>query len=97
MAMTTEFNYSLSAEQDVLDQEDKFSPWFPGTVDPVRDGVYLTEDADENEGDFYFNLFFRGQWHWGNAILGDAGDDGVMPRSNVKRWRGMVAKDTVFE
>ena len=41
----------------------KLTPWFPGIVKPVRDGVYMRKLS--KVGPLYYSLFIDGKWRIG--------------------------------
>ena len=76
--------------------EDK-TPWFPGTVAPVRDGVYERKYLDEPEADESqrFAKFVHGRWYIGHSTPAFAEEE--LSTSLYRhgdsdfRWRGLAS------
>lgn len=68
--------------------KNKLTPWFPGAVEPVRNGVYKTYDPDLKTE--YYNWFHDGVWYYGNRKAADAKMMEKMPIRKVSRWRGLT-------
>ena len=71
----------------------KLTPWFPGSVKPVRPGVYEAEwrEGKALSGGRYFN-YWADSWCWGDDTP-DSPHRCVMPaalQGEVKRWRGLA-------
>lgn len=63
------------------------SPWFQGTTNPVRRGVYRVQDHSMRCRCCYLELEWNGEdWH---ARLEGRGFNLLFFKSNVRRWRGL--------
>lgn len=67
----------------------KYSPWYPGTVDPVRPGVY---EREMRHGERDFSRWYAGNWMQGYASIRYAEGsiyETTVGRANF-RWRGLA-------
>ena len=50
----------------------KLTPWYPGTVKPVRDGIYQRKSNRADPREIYYAKFSRGRWLGGYLNLQNA-------------------------
>ncbi|HQR98119.1 MULTISPECIES: hypothetical protein [unclassified Polaromonas] len=80
-----------------MSKKQKLTPWFPGGVKPVRDGVYEAEWDYEDSCIVYYNYFDGLHWHSGQIYLQDARPEyprlpGRLGGHIPKSWRGLAVK-----
>jgi hypothetical protein len=68
-------------------EDQKLTEWFPAETEPVRIGVYETQDRHGT----WMNLFDGERWHWGHKFPEEAAmKNHPMPLAKLKGWRGLA-------
>ena len=66
----------------------RLTPWFPGDVKPVRDGVYERKFLDSCG---WYAMFYRGQWKSVRLSVQDAKEHrGASMQQAAYLWRGLA-------
>ena len=70
----------------------KLTGWYPPSVKPVRDGVYMIRVSGTP---VWFRLFKNGHWYCGRSSVDFAAcaemDEKLYPSEVNERWRGLAS------
>lgn len=71
-----------------MNTKPKLSPWIPGSMKPVRDGVY---ERDHMSWGKCYSRFSEGTWRFPSYSLEIAAIEQAFSDSQMARWRGLAA------
>ena len=69
----------------------KLTPWFPGDVKPVREGVYERMYDEDSSREVLLCNFKNGEWYaFGNKTPEDALRSKITSSFQNLKWRGLT-------
>ena len=71
----------------------KLTPWFPGSIKPVHEGVYRVKIAGLTV--LYYSKFWHGRWHASSAWAHFAINEQLTRHKSwapITHWRGLAEK-----
>ena len=67
-----------------------FTPWFPSTIKPYRDGVYEVDRRVWGTSDVRYSLWRGGRWGTPRQTIQQAAQEVYPSEYQYKEWRGLT-------